>query len=382
MLLRYDDAFHYQNIFGPLVKLEAETDQCTKEAQTVEGVSVRWDMGLNKRRLAFFQYPKAEAEARLAIGDELRMRHGTADAAKPAWEGTGTIIRFSNNEEVVLELKSNAGVPTDATTGFCVDIVWRPITYDRMQMAMRTFAVDETSLSVRAGAAARGRAAARAPSRPPGLRVARSSLPAERVAEGEGSCSVDICSHRTVTLLTLALTLLQTPCLPSPGTGLSLSPAARARPRRADDAQGAAQEARRARPQPAQPLAAVRRDAGAFAAPLANPRATRHGQDAHLGDHCLPHGERRGLRAVAGARGARPAHAPSRLSAGLPSRHAPGLPSRARLRACARCAVRCWPVAPRLHPIRAASLPALAIRSRCTEARRSSARRPTSPSTT
>lgn len=155
VLLRYDDAFHYQNVFGPLVKLEAETDQSTKEAQTVEGVSVRWDMGLNKRRLAFFQYPKAEAEARLAIGDELRMRHGSGGGSASAaalggggaWEGTGTIIRFSNNEEVVLELKSSAGVPTDCSSAFSVDIVWRPITYERMQMAMRTFAVDETSLS-------------------------------------------------------------------------------------------------------------------------------------------------------------------------------------------------------------------------------------------
>jgi len=146
VLLRYDDAFHYQNILGPLVKLEAETDQATKDAQTVEGVSVRWDMGLNKRRLACFQYPRAEAEARLAIGDELRVRR-TADGTRAAWETLGTIIRFSNNEEVVLELKSNAGVPTDVLTGYSIDIVWRPITYDRMQMAMKTFAVDETSLS-------------------------------------------------------------------------------------------------------------------------------------------------------------------------------------------------------------------------------------------
>jgi regulator of nonsense transcripts 1 len=146
VLLRYEDAFHYQNVFGPLVKLEADTDQATKEAQTVEGVVVRWDMGLNKRRLACFQYPKAEAEARLAIGDEMRMRRA-ADGTRPAWEGTGTIIRFSNAEEVVLELKSCAGAPLDATSAFSVDFVWRPITYDRMQMAMRTFAVDELSLS-------------------------------------------------------------------------------------------------------------------------------------------------------------------------------------------------------------------------------------------
>ena len=33
MLLRYEDAYHYQNIFGPLVKLEADYDRRTKESQ-------------------------------------------------------------------------------------------------------------------------------------------------------------------------------------------------------------------------------------------------------------------------------------------------------------------------------------------------------------
>jgi regulator of nonsense transcripts 1 len=33
VLLRYEDAYHYQNIFGPLVKLEADYDRRTKESQ-------------------------------------------------------------------------------------------------------------------------------------------------------------------------------------------------------------------------------------------------------------------------------------------------------------------------------------------------------------
>lgn len=145
MELHYEDAFQYQNILGPIVKLEADQDQQTKEALTVEGVAVRWDMGLNRKRLAAFRYPRAEAEARLAIGDELRIRR-PGEGARPDWEGVGTIVRFNTQEEVVLELRSTEA-PLDVTTGFAVDIVWRPITYDRMQMAMRTFAVDETSVS-------------------------------------------------------------------------------------------------------------------------------------------------------------------------------------------------------------------------------------------
>ncbi len=36
VLLRYEDAYQYQNIFGPLVKLEADYDKKLKESQVVE----------------------------------------------------------------------------------------------------------------------------------------------------------------------------------------------------------------------------------------------------------------------------------------------------------------------------------------------------------
>lgn len=40
MLLRYEDAYQYQNIFGPLVKLEADYDKKLKESQ-VTGAAFR-----------------------------------------------------------------------------------------------------------------------------------------------------------------------------------------------------------------------------------------------------------------------------------------------------------------------------------------------------
>jgi regulator of nonsense transcripts 1 len=33
VLLHYDDAYHYQNIFGPLVKIESDHDKQMKESQ-------------------------------------------------------------------------------------------------------------------------------------------------------------------------------------------------------------------------------------------------------------------------------------------------------------------------------------------------------------
>lgn len=47
VLLRYEDAYQYQNIFGPLVKMEADDDRKSKESQMLSDVVVRWDVGVN-----------------------------------------------------------------------------------------------------------------------------------------------------------------------------------------------------------------------------------------------------------------------------------------------------------------------------------------------
>lgn len=59
VMLRYEDAYQYQNTFGPLVKLEADYDKKLKESQTQENIIVHWDTGLNKKRTATFTFPKA-----------------------------------------------------------------------------------------------------------------------------------------------------------------------------------------------------------------------------------------------------------------------------------------------------------------------------------
>lgn len=144
--MRYEDAYQYQNIMGPLVKLEADYDKQMKEAQTQEGVTVRWDMGLNKKRLAYFTFAQKDTDMRLVTGDELLLRHG-GDGQRAAWQSQGTVVRLTASEEVGLELRSQANVPIDTHHGFSVDLVWKAIAYDRMQTALKTFAVDETSVS-------------------------------------------------------------------------------------------------------------------------------------------------------------------------------------------------------------------------------------------
>lgn len=75
VLLRYEDGYQYQNIFGPLVKMEAEYDKRLKESQTQDNVTVRWDIGLNKKYIAYFTLVKTDSDMRLMQGDELRLRY-------------------------------------------------------------------------------------------------------------------------------------------------------------------------------------------------------------------------------------------------------------------------------------------------------------------
>lgn len=164
VIVRYEDAYQYQNIFGPLVKIEADYDKKLKESQTQSDLTVRWDLGLNQKRIAWFCLPKLESgEVRLAVGDELRLRY-QGEMHKP-WEGVGHVIKIPNSkscnftffpslrfnedvsDEIGLELRRSDGVPTDCTHNFAADFVWKSTSFDRMQLAMKTFAVDEKSVS-------------------------------------------------------------------------------------------------------------------------------------------------------------------------------------------------------------------------------------------
>ncbi|XP_047323451.1 regulator of nonsense transcripts 1 homolog isoform X2 [Impatiens glandulifera] len=146
VVLKYEDAYQYQNVFAPLIKLEADYDKMMKESQSKDNLTVRWDIGLNKKRIAYFVFPKEDNELRLVPGDELRLRY-SGDAAHPAWHSVGHVIKLTAQEEVALELRASQGVPIDMNHGFSVDFVWKSTSFDRMQGAMKTFAVDETSVS-------------------------------------------------------------------------------------------------------------------------------------------------------------------------------------------------------------------------------------------
>ncbi|KAJ1856125.1 ATP-dependent RNA helicase [Coemansia sp. RSA 1822] len=146
--LHYEDAHQYQNIFGPLVKVEADYDRRMKEAQTQDGIGVRWDTSLNSRKLAYFQLPKYElGEVRLAVGDELRLSYSGL-LLRESWSAAGYVIKLPNSasDDICVELTVTSA-PTEVTSGFSVDFVWKSTTFDRMQSAMKKFAVMESAVS-------------------------------------------------------------------------------------------------------------------------------------------------------------------------------------------------------------------------------------------
>jgi len=57
------------------------------------------------------------------------------------------ILAVDVSDEIGLELRRTEGVPSEVTHGFSADFVWKSTSFDRMQLAMKTFAVDEKSVS-------------------------------------------------------------------------------------------------------------------------------------------------------------------------------------------------------------------------------------------
>lgn len=145
--LRYDDGYQYRNIFGPLVDLEAIYDKALKESQTQENVDIRWDVGLNKKTIAYFTLAKIDGYMKVMHGDELRLRY-VGDLHK-RWSGIGHVIKVPDNygEDVGLELNHGAKPSSDCKSNFVVDFIWKGTCFHRMHMALQKFAVDGNSVS-------------------------------------------------------------------------------------------------------------------------------------------------------------------------------------------------------------------------------------------
>ena len=164
--LRFSDGYEYQNSLAPLVYMESEENRRLKENSVIENLAVTWEKSLGGvKRVAVFSarpFNDMDSDTTPTPGDELILKLDEASAKVEGirniknedgtlgfgWAGKGKVSRVDYDEEMVyLEMDTNKDVPFKVTESYSVEFVWKSTTYDRMQQAMKTFAVDDTSVS-------------------------------------------------------------------------------------------------------------------------------------------------------------------------------------------------------------------------------------------
>lgn len=148
-LRTYEDGYHYQNVLAPLVKMEADYDRHIKETLTEESISVRWEVSLTNKPVAVFTFHRHQQaeQSRIVIGDELRLKLGAGAAfVHKEWEAIGYVKNIVDGE-VQLELQTTTSKVPDTTDDYVVEYIWKSTSYDRMQHALKTFAIDDTSVT-------------------------------------------------------------------------------------------------------------------------------------------------------------------------------------------------------------------------------------------
>eukprot|EP01133_Synstelium_polycarpum_P007457 gene7457-8723_t len=149
-LLRYEDAYQYQEIITPLIKLESEYERVMRESLSQDNVTIRWDQGLSKKWTARFTFSRSDFEFKVIPGDELKLSYKGDKEHPELWESTGRVTRIDEdgdaNFEISLELYTQ-NVPVKANGKFKVDMVWRSTSFDRMHAALKAFAVSTDSIS-------------------------------------------------------------------------------------------------------------------------------------------------------------------------------------------------------------------------------------------
>ncbi|ANZ77030.1 BA75_03891T0 [Komagataella pastoris] len=138
----YVDGREYQKIFSPLVDATAQYDKQLTESQGLNYISVSWSMSPHNYHLAKFSLSSYDSSnLKIAVGDEIILHYDGIKEDK--WQGSGYVIKLpaTYSEGFTLELQpSSVKPPTEHNVGFRAEIVWKGISFQRMQAALTTFA--------------------------------------------------------------------------------------------------------------------------------------------------------------------------------------------------------------------------------------------------
>ncbi|KYQ91047.1 helicase [Tieghemostelium lacteum] len=143
-LLTYVDAYQYQDTLLPLITLESLHEKQLRESLSMDGISVVWEQGLNRRWAATFNFSRADSEFKIIAGDELKILCKEID-----WEETGRVTKIENECDIFLQVPKIPPQLTDSPTHlkYRVEMVWRSTSFERMSAALKSFAMKKQSLS-------------------------------------------------------------------------------------------------------------------------------------------------------------------------------------------------------------------------------------------
>ncbi|KAF1743544.1 hypothetical protein MXB_1393, partial [Myxobolus squamalis] len=70
-----EDPPEYRDVYEPLIELEANYDKRLKESQAQHSITLRCEVGINKKKNVYFTIPQSDSEMRIVQGDEMKMRN-------------------------------------------------------------------------------------------------------------------------------------------------------------------------------------------------------------------------------------------------------------------------------------------------------------------
>ena len=116
----------------------------------MDNVTIRWDTGLNKKTIVWFNRPASEAEFKINTGDEVIIRHPNPTLTTLNWFAVGVIIDIPQNltSEIPVEIKPGYKCYITTTIGYGIEFVWNSTSFDRMRDSIETLVVDDKCMSV------------------------------------------------------------------------------------------------------------------------------------------------------------------------------------------------------------------------------------------
>ena len=150
-LFTYRETCFCKDFEGPTLQTLDYWNLCPREwyccASQVCNTEVVWTNDRNALKQELGHASRSDGiETLIDAGDEIRLQHNCCGLNHQPWAGVGNVIKLSDtSEEIMVELKGHA--PTTTTVGWTAEFVWKSTSFDRMQRAMRLFAVDDTSMS-------------------------------------------------------------------------------------------------------------------------------------------------------------------------------------------------------------------------------------------